>query len=135
MLLATEVAARGKRVTIFDADPQKWITRWYELPNQCPGISVVSEFSPASLTEQILQAAECSDYVVVDLEGTEKSDRCQCAVRIRPRGGAHPGFFHGCARRRQDPHADQEAGKRSSATTSATAWSSPAPMPPLPRAQ
>ncbi|MCX2723547.1 ParA family protein [Roseibium salinum] len=71
LLLATEVAARGKRVTIFDADPQKWITRWYELPNQCPGISVVSEFSPASLTEQILQAAECSDYVVVDLEGTE----------------------------------------------------------------
>jgi chromosome partitioning protein len=71
LLLATEVAARGKRVTIFDADPQKWISRWYELPNQCHGISVISEISPASITEQITYAAEESDYVIVDLEGTE----------------------------------------------------------------
>ena len=71
LLLATEVAARGKRVTIFDADPQKWISKWYELPRKSPGINVVSEISPASITEQITLAAETSDYVIVDLEGTE----------------------------------------------------------------
>lgn len=71
LLLATEVAARGKRVTIFDADPQKWITKWSELPRKSPGISVVSEISPASITEQITLASEISDYVIVDLEGTE----------------------------------------------------------------
>lgn len=71
LLLATEVAARGKSVTIFDADPQKWISKWYELPKRCPGITVISEISPASITEQITLAAEDSDYVVVDLEGTE----------------------------------------------------------------
>jgi len=71
LLLATEVAARGKRVTIFDADPQKWISKWFDLPKSCPGISVVSELSPASITEQITLAAEQSDYVIVDLEGTE----------------------------------------------------------------
>jgi len=71
LLLATEVAARGKRVTIFDADPQKWISKWFELPKSCPGISVVSEVSPASIAEQIMFAAEQSDFVIVDLEGTE----------------------------------------------------------------
>lgn len=71
LLLATEVAARGKRVTIFDADPQKWISKWIELPNRSRRISVVSEISPASITEQITEAAATSDYVIVDLEGTE----------------------------------------------------------------
>ncbi|GAB4532899.1 MAG: ParA family protein [Roseibium sp.] len=71
LLLATEVAARGKRVTIFDADPQKWISKWFDLPTSCPGISVVSEVSPASIAEQVLFAAEQSDFVIIDLEGTE----------------------------------------------------------------
>lgn len=71
LLLATEVAERGKSVTIFDADPQKWISKWYELPNRSSLISVVSEISPASIIEQIANAATTSDYVIVDLEGTE----------------------------------------------------------------
>ena len=71
LLLATEVAARGQKVTLFDADPQKWISRWAELPKKCKGIAVVDQISPASIAEQITSAAETSDYVVVDLEGTE----------------------------------------------------------------
>ncbi|MBD1548701.1 ParA family protein [Roseibium aggregatum] len=71
LLLATEVAERGKSVTIFDADPQKWISKWYELPNRSSRISVISEISPASITEQITDAAAATDYVIVDLEGTE----------------------------------------------------------------
>ena len=71
LLLATEVAARGKRVTIFDADPQKWISKWYELPNRSSRISVVSEITPSSITEQITDAVATTDYVIIDLEGTE----------------------------------------------------------------
>jgi len=34
LLLATELARSGHRVTVLDADPQLWISRWYELPAQ-----------------------------------------------------------------------------------------------------
>ncbi|MBD8893181.1 ParA family protein [Roseibium litorale] len=71
LLLATEIADRGKSVTIFDADPQKWISNWAELPGLPRNISVVSQITPASLAEQIMDAAMACDYVIVDLEGTE----------------------------------------------------------------
>ncbi|MEP0584802.1 MAG: ParA family protein, partial [Roseibium sp.] len=71
LLLATEVADRGKSVTIFDADPQKWISHWADLPGRPAKIDVVSQITPASITEQILDAGEKADYVIVDLEGTE----------------------------------------------------------------
>ena len=31
LLLATELARSGHRVTVLDADPQLWISRWHEL--------------------------------------------------------------------------------------------------------
>lgn len=71
LLLATEVAERGKTVTIFDADPQRWISNWSELPGRHPNIIVQSQLSPATITEQVLEAAQERDYVIVDLEGTE----------------------------------------------------------------
>lgn len=71
LLLATEVAERGKRVIIFDADPQKWISHWSELPGRPDNIEVISQITPASITEQITDAVEQCDYVIVDLEGTE----------------------------------------------------------------
>ncbi|NBN63051.1 AAA family ATPase [Microvirga tunisiensis] len=71
LLLATEVAERGKTVTIFDADPQRWISNWSELPGRHPNIVVQSELSPATITEQVLEAAQERDYVIIDLEGTE----------------------------------------------------------------
>lgn len=71
LLLATEVAERGKSVTLFDADPQRWISTWSDLPGRPSNIQVISETTPASITEQIMDAAARSDYVIVDLEGTE----------------------------------------------------------------
>ncbi len=71
LLLATEVAERGKSVTIFDADPQKWISNWADLPGRPRAIDVVSEITSASIAEQIMDASLQSDYVIVDLEGTE----------------------------------------------------------------
>ncbi|WP_417672266.1 ParA family protein [Roseibium sp.] len=71
LLLATEIADRGKSVTIFDADPQKWISHWADLPGRPGNIDVVSQITPASIVEQISDATHQSDYVIVDLEGTE----------------------------------------------------------------
>jgi len=71
LLLATEVAELGKTVTIFDADPQRWISTWADLPGRHKNIEVVSQVTPGTVTEQILDASRKSDYVIVDLEGTE----------------------------------------------------------------
>ncbi|CUA97922.1 ParA family protein [Pannonibacter indicus] len=71
LLLATEIAERGKTVTIFDADPQRWISTWSDLPGRPANISVQSQLTPATITEQIIEASAVSDYVIVDLEGTE----------------------------------------------------------------
>ncbi|MTI44477.1 chromosome partitioning protein [Roseibium hamelinense] len=71
LLLATEIAQRGQSVIVFDADPQKWISKWADLGNRSDGISVVSVVSPSSIAEQITDARDQADYVIVDLEGTE----------------------------------------------------------------
>lgn len=71
LLLATEIAERGQTVTIFDADPQRWISTWSDLPGRHANISVQSQLSPATITEQIIEASAATDYVIVDLEGTE----------------------------------------------------------------
>ncbi|WP_150526339.1 ParA family protein [Roseibium sediminis] len=71
LLLATEIADRRKTVTLVDADPQKWLSKWAELPNVNPRISVVSVTSASSIIGQIQDASTTSDYVIVDLEGTE----------------------------------------------------------------
>jgi chromosome partitioning protein len=71
LLLATEIAERGQTVTIFDADPQRWISTWSDLPGRHPNIAVQSQLTPATITEQIIEASAVTDYVIVDLEGTE----------------------------------------------------------------
>lgn len=71
LLLATEVAERGKTVIIFDADPQRWISTWSDLPGRHPNIEVQSQLTPATITDQILDATRQVNYVIVDLEGTE----------------------------------------------------------------
>lgn len=71
LLLATELVNRGSTVTLFDADPQKWLSRWAELPNLPRGITVISETSASSIVSQIQDAHGSSDYIIVDLEGTE----------------------------------------------------------------
>ncbi|GGB49584.1 chromosome partitioning protein ParA [Roseibium aquae] len=71
LLLATEIASLGKTVTIFDADPQKWISKWSELTGKPDNITVVSSVFPATISGQIHDAEATSDYIIVDLEGKE----------------------------------------------------------------
>lgn len=69
LLLATELAHRGYRVAILDADPQRWISQWFELSGPQHNIEVISEVSLASLQGHLRDLSQTSDYIVVDLAG------------------------------------------------------------------
>lgn len=70
LLLATELAQRGARVTIIDADPERWISQWAKLPGKPENVTIMSDVTEDSVVDAIETAAEASQFVVVDLEGT-----------------------------------------------------------------
>ncbi|QLF70882.1 ParA family protein [Peteryoungia desertarenae] len=69
LLLATELAHQGYRVAILDADPQRWITQWYEISGPQHNIEVISEVSVASVQGHIRELSRTSDYIIMDLAG------------------------------------------------------------------
>lgn len=70
LILAGELAAKGAQVTIIDADPEKWISQWGALDGKPDNITIISDVSEDSIPEQIDEASQQSQFVVVDLEGT-----------------------------------------------------------------
>ncbi|MDF1634528.1 ParA family protein [Mycoplana sp. MJR14] len=69
LILATELAAQGYRITILDADPQRWITSWHELSGVQRNLSVISEVSMGSLQSHIRENRDQTDYFIIDLAG------------------------------------------------------------------
>ncbi|QRM56024.1 ParA family protein [Sinorhizobium sp. BG8] len=69
LILATELAAQGYRVTILDADPQRWITSWHEVSGAQRNIQVISEVSVGSLQSHIRENRDTTDYYIIDLAG------------------------------------------------------------------
>ncbi|WP_431319834.1 AAA family ATPase [Rhizobium sp. YTU87027] len=69
LLLATELAQKGYRVTILDADPQHWITRWHEVSGHVANISVIDFVTSASLPLHISENKHSTDYFIIDLPG------------------------------------------------------------------
>lgn len=70
LLLAGELAARGARVAIIDADPEKWISQWGRLPGKPDNLTIQGDVSEESIVDQIETAAADAQFVIVDLEGT-----------------------------------------------------------------
>lgn len=70
LILATELAAQGYYVTILDADPQRWITSWYEVSGVQRNLTVISEVSMGSLQSHIRENRDTTDYFIIDLAGT-----------------------------------------------------------------
>ena len=70
LLLATELAMRGARVTVIDADPEKWISQWAALGSTPDGLSVVENVSEETIMDVIDEASRSAQFVIVDLEGT-----------------------------------------------------------------
>jgi chromosome partitioning protein len=70
LLLASELAARGARVAIIDADPERWISQWGALPGKPATITILGDITEDSIVDQIEAASAEAQFVVVDLEGT-----------------------------------------------------------------
>jgi chromosome partitioning protein len=69
LLLATELARQGERVTILDADPQRWISRWHETGTPLANIQVVSYVTVSNLQSQMALYRDRTDYFLLDLPG------------------------------------------------------------------
>ncbi|KQT50271.1 chromosome partitioning protein ParA [Aureimonas sp. Leaf454] len=70
LLLATELAAKGARVTIIDADPERWISQWAKLPGKPESITIASDVTEDTVVDAIEEAERVAQFVIVDLEGT-----------------------------------------------------------------
>ncbi|MCF6369105.1 ParA family protein [Rhizobium halophilum] len=73
LLLATELVEQGYRVTILDADPQQWITRWHKLSSTSDRLTVVSYVNASTVERNIADARLTTDYFIVDLPGARTS--------------------------------------------------------------
>ncbi|WCK12301.1 ParA family protein [Agrobacterium tumefaciens] len=71
LLLATELARSGHRVTVLDADPQLWISRWHELSGEIENLSVISHVTMASLEGHIRENNANTDCFIIDLPGAK----------------------------------------------------------------
>ncbi|APO75426.1 chromosome partitioning ParA-like protein [Rhizobium etli 8C-3] len=69
LLLATELARKGYRITILDADPQHWISRWHEISGHVPNIQVIDFVTSASLPQHVSENKHSTDYFIIDLPG------------------------------------------------------------------
>lgn len=70
LLLASDLASRGARIVVIDADPEKWISGWGRLPGKPDNLAILSDVSEDSIVDQIEAAAREAQFVIVDLEGT-----------------------------------------------------------------
>ncbi|KXG85980.1 ParA family protein [Agrobacterium bohemicum] len=71
LLLATELARMGHRVTVLDADPQLWISRWSEMSGEMRNLSVISHVTMASMETHIRENRSNTDCFIIDLPGTK----------------------------------------------------------------
>src|ERR1700761_6480894 len=69
LLLSTELARRGYRVTILDADPQHWISDWKEISGPIPNVSVIDFVTSTSLPLHLRESKDSTDFFIVDLPG------------------------------------------------------------------
>ncbi|NBB81663.1 MAG: AAA family ATPase [Verrucomicrobia bacterium] len=70
LILATQLAENGASVAIVDADPERWISQWADLPGCPENIRVINGVTEDNVVDQIELASERAQFVIVDLEGT-----------------------------------------------------------------
>jgi chromosome partitioning protein len=70
VLLATELASHGGTVTMIDADPNRPLSQWAELPGKPDRLTVIDSASEETIIDVIEAAALKTTFVIVDLEGT-----------------------------------------------------------------
>jgi chromosome partitioning protein len=93
VLLATELATHGGSITMIDADPNRPLTQWANLPGKPDRLTVVASVTEDSIIDTIEKAALKSIFVIVDLEGTASTMAAYAMSRadlvIIPAQGSH----------------------------------------------
>ncbi|MFS8110613.1 ParA family protein [Rhizobium jaguaris] len=69
LVLATELARRGLRVALLDADTQQWMSRWHRLSGASANFDIVADVSDDTIEKQIKDIKKRTDYIIVDLPG------------------------------------------------------------------
>jgi chromosome partitioning protein len=67
LIFASELVRRGQRVTIVDADPRGWISRWNDISPADPLLTVCYDVDEALIEPVVTKARKRSDYVLIDL--------------------------------------------------------------------
>lgn len=70
LLAAIQLAEAGATVTIIDADPERWISQWGNLPGKPEAIRIISDVTEDTIIDVIEREAAKAIFVIVDLEGT-----------------------------------------------------------------
>ncbi len=70
LLLATELAQKGIKITVIDADPETYIDTWAKLPDKPPTLTVLKSPTEKTIIDDIDKAKRESPFVIIDLEGT-----------------------------------------------------------------
>jgi len=70
LILISELATKGAKITVIDADPEKWISGWGALDGKPENVKIVSDIGEDTIVDQIEEASKVSQFVIVDLEGT-----------------------------------------------------------------
>ncbi len=70
LLLAGELAAQGASVAIIDADPERWISQWGNLPGKPANVVIIGDVSEDTIIDVVDDASSEYQFVIIDLEGT-----------------------------------------------------------------
>lgn len=70
LLAAIQLAEAGASVTIIDADPERWISQWGNLPGKPDAVRIISDVTEDTIVDVIEREAAQANFVIVDLEGT-----------------------------------------------------------------
>ncbi|MVA23901.1 ParA family protein [Agrobacterium vitis] len=69
LILAGELLRRGYRVTMLDADPQQWISRWHRLAGRSSGFDVIENVDADTIEGQVKGLNSKQTYIIIDLPG------------------------------------------------------------------
>jgi chromosome partitioning protein len=69
LVTAGELAKRGFRVAMLDADPQQWVSRWMTRMTKMPKFSIIANIDAENIEQTIKDLKKKTDYIVIDLPG------------------------------------------------------------------
>ncbi len=70
LVVSTELAHKGLKVAVIDADPMKWIYKYSQRPNKPETLTVIHEIDEHSLIKVINELKQTQDFIFIDMEGT-----------------------------------------------------------------